>query len=167
MKILGIDPGFHRCGYGIIIDDGLKLKVVEYGLFTTPPEMIMAQRLADLMTDLNRLIRAQKPEAVAVEQVFFEKNRKTFSRVCQAQGVILAAAALAGQPTYEYTPLQVKQALTGYGRATQPQVQHMVRIILKIGQKIPVDDTADALAVAICHAHSSRRNPKYQIANLK
>lgn len=156
MTILGIDPGFHRCGYGIIKTKGQSLRVVASGLITSQPGRPVHERLQVVAHALTELIVTYRPEESAIEQLFFEKNRKTFLRVSQAQGAIILTLTEAGLPITEYTPLQVKQALTGYGQAGKKQVQSMVQRLLNIREDIPVDDTADALAVAICHAAASR-----------
>lgn len=160
MITIGIDPGYHRCGYAVLADNGLKLTSLTYGLISTPATDPMAQRLHQLSEELGRIIKKYRPQSLAAEQVFFEKNRKTFGRVCQAQGVIMREGAAAGLPVFEYTPLQVKQALTGYGQATKNQVEQMAKRLLGINTKIKIDDTADALAVAICHLHAARLNQR-------
>lgn len=160
MIILGIDPGFHRCGYGIIKAADGGLTSVAYGLITTAPAWPMAQRLLAVVNGISELLHRYAPGEVALEQLFFEKNKKTFMRVSQAQGAIIAAVAGRGLPIAEYTPLQVKQALTGYGQATKKQVRHMVQQILKLDRQIKIDDPADALAVAVCHAAARNFNQR-------
>lgn len=158
MIILGIDPGFQRCGYGIIKATAEGLASVTHGVITTLASRPMPERLLAVVNGLSELLHQYAPDEVAIEQLFFEKNKKTFMRVSQAQGAIIAEVAERGLPIAEYTPLEVKQALTGYGQATKAQVQHMVQQILKLEKRLKIDDTADALAVAICHAASRKLN---------
>ncbi len=153
MVILGIDPGTARIGFGVI-NNNQKLKLIGYGCIQTPKTLKNPQRLAELENQLRQIIKKYKPERVAVEDLFFFKNLKTAISVSQARGVILLTAAKSKIPILEYTPLQIKQAVTGYGRAEKKQVQKMVKMILNL-KKIPKpDDAADALAAAICCAHS-------------
>lgn len=156
MRILGIDPGTAICGFGVIDVQGSRLVPVTYGAITTSPKLTDAERLEILFTELNKIIEENKPDKVGVEELFFNKNVTTAITVGQARGVILLAAQLHNKPIYEYTPLQIKQAVTGYGKATKEQVIYMTMNILGIREKIKPDDTADALAVAICTAHSSQ-----------
>ena len=155
MKILGIDPGFAIVGYGIIEYSGGKFRPLEYGAVTTEAGEDMFVRFKKIYDDLTEIIIKTKPDAMAIEELFFNSNQKTAINVAQARGIILLAAMNCGVPIFEYTPLQVKQAVVGYGRAEKTQVQQMVKSLLKL-EKVPKpDDTADALAIAICHAHSS------------
>jgi crossover junction endodeoxyribonuclease RuvC len=155
MKILGIDPGFAIVGIGAIDYAGNKFSALNYGKIETSAGLPMPNRLKTIYTSLNTWIAEISPDAVAVEQLFFNTNTKTAIAVAQARGVIVLACELAGIPIYEYTPLQVKQAVVGYGQAEKLQVQKMVKTLLNL-EKIPKpDDTADALAVAICHANNS------------
>lgn len=154
MRIIGIDPGTAICGYGIIDVEGSRLTPVAYGAITTKPDRSDAERLEILFNDLSDIIEKYKPDAMGVEQLFFNRNVTTAITVGQARGVILLAAQQQGLPIYEYTPLQVKQAVVGYGKADKKQVTYMTQNILGIRQKITPDDTADALAIAICTAHS-------------
>lgn len=161
MIILGIDPGTAIVGYGIIkksLPAGRqeKLKVVDYGCITTNTEFSTAERLKKIHQELNRLVNKYKPNVVAVEDIFFFKNLKTAIKVSQARGVILLTAAKMNLPVYEYTPLQVKQAITTYGRAEKIQVQKMVKTLLNLKDIPRPDDAADALAVAICCANTIR-----------
>lgn len=156
MRILGIDPGTAICGYGVIEAKGMKMRPLAYGAITTSPKYTDAERLVTLFSDLQEIIRETKPDKIGVEELFFNKNVTTAITVGQARGVILLAAQLAGIPIYEYTPLQVKQSVVGYGRATKEQVIYMTMQMLGITEKIKPDDTADALAVAICTAHSAK-----------
>ena len=156
MKILGIDPGFATAGYGVIEKDGRGgLTAIDYGAIITPPSENAAVRLAMLAESLEKLIRKHTPDAVAVEELFFSSNAKTAIKVAQARGVILLCAIRECGNIFEYTPLQIKQALTGNGRAEKQQIQYMVRVILKLKEVPKPDDAADALAAAICHANFS------------
>jgi len=154
MIILGIDPGTAITGFGLIKKDKSKLKLLNYGLITTPANLSTAERLDNLHKELSRLIKKSKPDIVAVEDIFFFKNLKTAIKVSQARGVILLTIAKAKIPVAEYTPLQIKQAVACYGRAEKIQVQKMVKILLGLKEIPKPDDAADALAVAICCAHS-------------
>lgn len=155
MRILGIDPGYAIVGYGVVDYAGSRFSVVEYGAVTTPAGMEFNTRLARIYTELAAIIGRVKPDAMAIEQLFFTNNQKTGIDVAQARGVILLAATMAGVPTAEYTPLQVKQSVVGYGRAEKAQVMEMTKRLLKLTAVPKPDDTADALAIAICHAHSN------------
>ncbi|MBO4339232.1 MAG: crossover junction endodeoxyribonuclease RuvC [Clostridiales bacterium] len=153
--ILGIDPGYAIVGYGIINYEKNRFSVIDYGAVTTEAKTPFNKRLAIIYNSLNELIIKYKPEAMAIEKLFYNTNAKTVIDVAQARGVIMLAAENNGIQAFEYTPLQVKQSVVGYGRAEKKQVQEMTRVILNL-EKIPKpDDTADALAMAICHAHSS------------
>ena len=155
MVILGIDPGYAIVGYGLINYEKNRFSVIDYGAITTEAKTPFNQRLHIIFNDLAALIEKYKPEAMAIEKLFYNTNAKTVIDVAQARGVIMLAAEINGIEAYEYTPLQVKQSVVGYGRAEKKQVQEMTRVILNL-EKIPKpDDTADALAMAICHAHSS------------
>ena len=154
--ILGIDPGTAICGYGLVRVGADDPELVTFGALTTPAGQPLAQRLLSLYGRLNELIVQYKPDEVAVEELFFNKNTTTALAVGQARGVILLAAAARGVPVYEYTPLQVKQALSGYGRATKEQVQEMVRLAFALDHAPQPDDAADALAIALCHSRSRR-----------
>ncbi len=155
MKILGIDPGFAIVGYGVIDHEGNRFKTIEYGAVTTAAGEDMFLRFKKIYDGVTEIIERTKPEAMAIEELFFNSNQKTAINVAQARGIILLAAMNLNIPIFEYTPLQVKQAVVGYGRADKGQVQQMVKALLNL-EKVPKpDDTADALAIAICHAHSS------------
>lgn len=156
MIIMGIDPGFAITGYGVVKYDGNKFSPVKYGTVTTKAEVPFAQRLMQLNREICALIEMYKPDAVAVEELFFNKNIKTAITAAHGRGISLAAAAGCGVEVFEYTPLQVKQAVVGYGRADKVQVQQMVKAILNLDEIPRPDDAADALAIAICHAHSHR-----------
>lgn len=156
VRIMGIDPGTAICGYGIIDVAGSRLKPVHYGSVITSSKLSDAERLEILYHELSSIISTWKPEKIGVEELFFNRNVTTAITVGQARGVILLAAQLQKLPIYEYTPLQIKQAVVGYGKATKEQVIYMTMNILGIREKIKPDDTADALAAAICTAHSSQ-----------
>lgn len=157
MIILGIDPGTAITGYGVIKKQADKLKAVKYGCIFTKAGLPIAERLKEIDQQLGKIIRKYKPQIVAVEEIFFFKNVKTAVQVSQARGVILAGAARMKIPITEYTPLQVKQAVTSYGRAEKSQVQKMVKLLLNLNEIPKPDDAADALAIAICCAHSILR----------
>ena len=160
MRIIGIDPGYAIVGYGVIDYIGNKFKIVEYGAITTESNQNMNERFKSIHDDLNTTIERTKPEFLAIEELFFNSNQKTAINVAQARGVLLLSALNHGISVHEYTPLQVKQAVVGYGRAEKKQVQLLVKSILGL-EKVPKpDDTADALAIAVCHAHSY--NPRVQ-----
>lgn len=152
--ILGIDPGFGRVGWGVIIQSGSEWQVVNYGCIETSMNDPFVDRLVELHAEIIKLIKKYKPTRMAVEDLFFFKNLKTAIKVGQARGVILLTAVENSLPVDEFTPLQVKQAITGYGRAEKMQMQKMVRILLGLKQKIKSDDAADALAVALCAGQS-------------
>ena len=154
MKILGIDPGIATVGFGVIEYDGNAFKVVEYGAVTSPAHTPMPIRLKMVYDDMSYIVNKYMPDEVAIEELFFNTNVKTAISVGQARGVLILAAANKEIPVFEYTPLQVKQAVVGYGRAEKSQVQQMVKAILNLKEVPKPDDTADALAIAICHAHS-------------
>ncbi|MDX9953293.1 MAG: crossover junction endodeoxyribonuclease RuvC [Anaerolineae bacterium] len=153
MRTLGIDPGTAITGYAIIEEDGAALRLVTLGAIETPAKTPMPQRLQTIYTMVSMLIHEHAPDAAAVEELFFSRNVTTAISVGQARGVVLLALAEAGLPTAEYTPLQVKQAVTGYGNAGKRQVQEMVKVLLNLTEIPRPDDAADAAAVAICHLH--------------
>ena len=154
MVILGIDPGYAIVGYGII-DTNKPNMVIDYGAITTPKEDSMPIRLEAIDSSLKFLFDKYKPDVVAIEELFYFKNQKTVIQVAQARGVIVLACQKYCGNIYEYTPLQIKQALTGQGRAEKKQVQYMVKAILGLNSIPQPDDAADALAVAICHSQTS------------
>lgn len=158
MKILGIDPGTATIGFGLIEKNKSNLKLLKYGCIKTSANLSTAERLNKLHKELSSLIKIHKPDVAAVEDIFFFKNLKTAIKVSQARGAILLAIAQNKIPIAEYTPLQIKQAVTCYGRAEKAQVQKMVKVILSLEELPKPDDAADALAVAICCAHSLRPN---------
>lgn len=155
MVILGIDPGYAIIGWGVLEYKANKFRVIDYGAGTTEAKTPFPLRLCDIYNGLCDIIKKYQPEVLSMEKLFYNNNAKTVIDVAQARGVITLAAQQNGLKIAEYTPLQVKQSVTGYGRAVKKQVQEMTRIILNL-EKIPKpDDTADALAMAICHAHCS------------
>ncbi len=154
MIILGIDPGYAIIGYGII-DTNKNDMVIDYGAIITPKEDTMPTRLEAIDSSLKYLFEKFKPEVVAIEELFYFKNQKTVIQVAQARGVIILACQKYCGKIYEYTPLQIKQALTGNGRAEKAQIQYMVKAILNLDSIPKPDDAADALAVAICHSQTS------------
>ena len=154
MVILGIDPGYAIIGSGIL-DTAKKDMLLDYGAIVTPKEDSMPVRLENIDKSLKFLFDKYKPDVVAIEELFYFKNQKTVIQVAQARGVILLACQKYCGNIYEYTPLQIKQALTGQGRAEKAQVQFMVKAILGLNSIPKPDDAADALAVAICHSQSS------------
>jgi len=156
MVIMGIDPGFAITGYGIVKYEGNRFQVIDYGVIRTDSSMELSRRLLLLNDRLIQLIDGCRPDAISVEELFFNRNIKTALAVGHGRGVALLAAAKSGVDVFEYTPLQVKQAVVGYGRAEKQQMQQMVKIILKLREIPKPDDVADALAVAICHGHSFR-----------
>jgi crossover junction endodeoxyribonuclease RuvC len=161
LLVLGFDPGIAILGYGLIKQDGCHLKALDYGVITTPACSDMPGRLAKLFTDVTFLIDKYKPDSVAIEEIFFSKNTKTAISISHARGVVMLAPSIAGIPVYEYTPLQVKQAITGYGRAQKQQMQQMIKLLLSLKEIPKPDDAADALAVAVCHAQSHVLNSKF------
>jgi len=156
MKILGLDPGTATTGYGLIESNGGDSKILCYGVIKTTPSKSHSQRLLEIHNDVSELIKKYKPDACAVEQLFFCSNQKTAFSVGQARGVLLLAIEKAGVDLFEFTPLQVKQALVGYGKASKRQIQKMVRLVLKLDKIPKPDDAADALAIALTCAQTKR-----------
>lgn len=154
MKILGIDPGYAIVGFGVVEYDGYKFTPIHFGAITTAAGTDFTLRLKTIYDDMNTVLTAFKPEAMAIEKLFFNTNQKTGIDVAQARGVTVLAAVNMGVPIFEYTPLQVKQSVVGYGRAEKNQVMEMTRRILGLADVPKPDDTADALAIAICHGHA-------------
>lgn len=163
MIILGIDPGIAILGYGIIKYEGNKFSPIKYNAIITEAKSSMPERLCILHRGISAIIDEYKPDAFAIEELFFNKNVKTALTVGHARGVALLAAYEAGLNIFEYTPLQVKQAIVGYGRAEKVQVQQMVKILLNLDSVPKPDDVADALAIAICHAHSCHAGELFRI----
>ena len=156
MLILGIDPGTAITGYGLVREGKDGLVLVDYGTVTTPSSQPLATRLQTIYQSLSKVIRQHQPTAAAVEELFFSRNVRTALSVGHARGVALLALADAGLPIHEYKPLEVKQAIAGYGGADKHQVQEMVRLLLNLEHAPHPDDAADAVAVAVCHIHSAR-----------
>ena len=154
MRILGIDPGFATIGFGLVEFDRATPHLLQYGTITTPPELEFPQRLVMIYDDMTELLGKLKPDAVSVEELFWGHNVTTGIGVSHGRGVILLAVAKAGIPLYEYTPMQVKQAVVGYGKAEKHQVMDMTRRLLKMDRIPRPDDAADALALALCHGRS-------------
>lgn len=154
MRILGIDPGTATTGFGVIDWENGKAKFVDAGIISTPAHEEMPNRLLTIQKELGQLIAESKPDAMAVELLYFAANVKTAIAVGQARGVVLAVGAGAKLSMHEYTPLQVKQAITGYGRADKKQIQEMVKTMLGLNEVPKPDDAADGLAIAITHAHN-------------
>lgn len=155
MLVLGIDPGYAIVGFGLVETERGKQRLVKYGVITTPAGIPIQSRLMDIERDMNELLDTFRPDCLAIEELFFNTNVTTAINVAQARGVILLSAAKHGVPIYEYTPLQVKQAVVGYGRAEKKQVMDMTMRLLCIEQRPKPDDAADAIAIALCHARSS------------
>ncbi|MBR5251057.1 MAG: crossover junction endodeoxyribonuclease RuvC [Clostridia bacterium] len=163
MIILGIDPGLATVGYGVISFDGKNSKVIDFGVIQTPKEDNVAVRLALIDKASEQLITKFKPDAIAIEELFFNTNVTTGIKVAMARGVLLLNAVKYCGNLYEYTPLQIKQAMVGYGRADKKQVQEMVKLYLKL-DKIPrPDDAADALAVALTHAQTGKMADVFRV----
>jgi crossover junction endodeoxyribonuclease RuvC len=160
MRVLGVDPGTIRSGYGII--DGCEgaLAMVEYGVIRTKSGTPLARRLVQISARLQEVLAAYQPHVVAIEDMFFAKNVKSALKLGQSRGVIILTAAQAGLEIAEYTPLEVKQAVVGYGKADKVQVQQMVKVLLGLSDIPKPDDAADALAIAICHHHSAKMRAK-------
>ena len=160
MIILGVDPGYCTIGYGVIEKNGSKIVPIDYGVIQTPKDEGIAARLAMIYDSLNVLIKKFRPDEIAVEELFFNTNITTGIKVAQARGVILLCAVHECGRLYEYTPLMVKQSLTGNGRADKKQIQYMVKMMLGLKTEPKPDDAADALAIAICHANTCGFNQR-------
>lgn len=155
MRVLGIDPGYAIVGWGVLDYTAGRFAPVDFGAVRTDAGVPFERRLADVYSGVREIIERTKPEVLAIEKLFYQHNQTTVIGVAEARGVILLAAAQAGLPVYEYTPMQVKQAVTGYGGAVKKQVQEMTRILLRLPSVPKPDDTADALAMAITFCHTS------------
>lgn len=155
MRILGIDPGVATIGFGLVEADRTGARLLQYGVITTPPGIPLSSRLFQISQDMTQLLDQFQPEEVAVEELFFSKNITTGIAVAHGRGVILLEVERAGVPVYEYTPMQVKQAVAGYGGADKRQVMLMTQRLLKMREIPRPDDAADALAIAICHGRSA------------
>lgn len=154
MRIIGIDPGYAIVGFGVLEYNRAQFQVVDYGAVTTLADMDFNSRLLEIYNDLCYILDKFRPDFLAIERLYFTSNQKTAIDVAQARGIVLLAARQRNIEVFEYTPLQVKQSVTGYGKAVKKQVQEMTTRILKLPEIPKPDDTADALAIAICHAHS-------------
>ena len=163
MRILGIDPGVAIVGFGLIESGPGVQRMLQYGVITTPAGQPLAARLAQIRRDMTELIETLAPDEISIEELFFSKNITTGIAVAHARGVILCAAEEQAIPIYEYTPMQIKQAVTGYGKADKRQVQQMVKLLLNLPEIPRPDDAADGLAIAITHAHSMRMRQNYRI----
>ena len=155
MLILGIDPGLATIGFGLVLKNGDKYRAVEYGAITTAPKQMIEKRLSEIYDEMVALLERTKPDCMAIEEIFFNNNITTAIDVSMARGVILLAAYKCGVDIYEYTPLEVKSSVVGYGRAEKKQVIDMVRRILNMKNPPKPDDAADAVALAICHSRSA------------
>ncbi|PKM62780.1 MAG: crossover junction endodeoxyribonuclease RuvC [Firmicutes bacterium HGW-Firmicutes-21] len=153
MVILGIDPGIATIGYGVITADNGRFSAIEYGAIITKPNQLLESRLMQIYDRITDIIIRHNPDCVAIEELFFNKNVKTAVDVCHGRGVILLAAKKQSVDIYEYTPLQIKSSVVGYGRAEKQQIIYMTKLLLKLEKEPKPDDTADALAVAICHGN--------------
>ena len=156
MRILGIDPGYAIVGYGVVDYNNTKFSVAHYGAILTEAGMPFCERLEKIYDDMTALIQKWKPEVMAIEKLYFNTNTTTAIDVAQARGITVLSAATRNIPVSEYTPLQVKLSVTGYGKAEKRQVMEMTRQLLSLAQIPKPDDAADALAIAICHGHSVR-----------
>ena len=155
MRILGIDPGYATIGFGLIEAERGQARMLRYGAITTPAGLPLSQRLYQISCDMEELIEQVKPDVISIEELFFNTNITTGIAVAHGRGVILCAAEKCGIPLYEYTPSQVKLAVTGYGKAEKRQVMDMTKRLLKLSAIPRPDDAADALALALCHARSA------------
>ena len=172
MKILGIDPGYGITGFGLVEAQRNAFRLLNCGAITTPPNTEFSWRLEVIYNDMVRLLQVAQPDAVAIEELFFGQNVTTGINVAQSRGVILLAIRQAGIPYYEYKPMQVKQAVVGYGNATKHQVQDMTKRLLRLNAMPKPDDAADAIAIALCHARSATSllaaaNAKCKMQNAK
>ncbi|MDD2362821.1 MAG: crossover junction endodeoxyribonuclease RuvC [Oscillospiraceae bacterium] len=167
MIILGIDPGYATLGWGCIRYERSRFTPIDFGTILTPADMEFPLRLQCIHNELSELLTKHHPDFLAVEKLYFKNNQKTAIDVAQARGVILLAAQQKGIPIFEYTPLQVKSAVTGYGKADKSQVMEMTRRLLGYKEVPKPDDAADALAISICHAQSCGTPLKRRLANLK
>ena len=155
MRVLGIDPGFALVGFGVIDEENGRISTVDYGVISTPKEDKFAYRLETIYNSMNALIKKYKPDAISIEELFFFRNYTTIVPVAEARGIIVLCGKQNNIPMFEYTPLQIKQALTGNGRAEKKQIQFMVKSILGLDKVPKPDDAADAVAVAITHLQTN------------
>ena len=167
MRILGIDPGIAIVGFGLIESDRGNMRMLQYGAVTTEAGLPLATRLVQIEDDMRTLIRQLQPDEIAIEELFFSKNITTGIAVAHGRGVVLCTAERLGIPIFEYTPMQVKQAVVGYGLAEKRQVMDMTRRLLKLKAVPKPDDAADALAIAICHARSATSLLRRKDPNVK
>lgn len=167
MIVCGIDPGYAIVGWGVVRYERGRFTPLAFGAVETPAGMVFSQRLETIFDDVSALFARYRPDAVAVEKLYFKNNQKTAIDVAQARGAILLAACKAGVALYEYTPLQVKSAVTGYGKAEKPQVMEMTRRLLGLAEVPRPDDTADALAIAICHGQTGGSALKRQLSQMR
>ena len=167
MRILGIDPGIAIVGFGLIESDRGNMRMLQYGAVTTEAGLPLATRLGQIEDDMRALIRQLQPDEIAIEELFFSKNITTGIAVAHGRGVVLCTAERLGIPIFEYTPMQVKQAVVGYGLAEKRQVMDMTRRLLKLKAVPKPDDAADALAIAICHARSATSLLRRKDPNVK
>lgn len=156
IRILGVDPGYAIVGFGVLDYDGVRFTPIEYGAILTEAHTPFPDRLKAIHTDMEFIFEKYAPECMAIEKLYFTSNQKTGIDVAQARGVTVLSAAERSIPIFEYTPLQVKSAVVGYGKAEKKQVMEMTRLLLNLAQIPKPDDAADALAIAICHGHSTR-----------
>ncbi|MDI6783100.1 MAG: crossover junction endodeoxyribonuclease RuvC [bacterium] len=166
MRILGIDPGFARLGFGVIEQQNNQIRMVDFGCIQTTAQRSFPQRLYQIHQELTDILVKYSPDVVVVEELFFSKNVKTAIQVGQVRGVVILTAVQNGIEVKEYTPLQVKLSVVGYGRATKDQIQKMVKGLLRLPQIPKPDDAADALAVAICYAHSRKYDELVKAATI-
>ena len=167
MRILGIDPGVAIVGFGLIESERGSVRMLQYGAVTTPAGLPLATRLVQIENDMTELIRQLKPDEIAIEELFFSKNITTGIAVAHGRGVVLCTAERRGVPIYESTPMQVTQAVVGYGLADKKQVMDMTKRLLKLKAVPRPDDAADALAIAICHARSATSLLRRKDPNVK
>ena len=167
MRILGIDPGIAIVGFGLIESDRGNMRMLQYGAVTTEAGLPLATRLVQIEDDMRALIRQLQPDEIAIEELFFSKNITTGIAVAHGRGMVLCTAERLGIPIFEYTPMQVKQAVVGYGLAEKRQVMDMTRRLLKLKAVPKPDDAADALAIAICHARSATSLLRRKDPNVK
>lgn len=163
LTILGIDPGLATLGWGVVEQAGSRLRMVQYGILGTKPGNTLPHRLRSIYIGMQQLIETYRPDDIAFEELFFSKNVTTGMAVSAARGVALVAAAEKTDNLYEYTPMQIKQAVVGYGKAEKQQVQQMVKMLLSMQEIARPDDAADALAVAITHAHTGNARAQFKI----
>ncbi len=165
MIILGIDPGLATIGYGVIKKENQNITLIDYGIISTPANMPLPKRLSVIYNDMKEIINLHKPDSIAYEELFFYKNVTTAIDVGQARGVCVIAGDnfVGSENLYEYTPMQVKQAVCGYGHADKTQIQQMVKVLMNLKDIPKPDDAADALAIAICHAQSIRMGEEFKI----